>query len=527
MSKISIDILRGTAKINGKSFPMYSGFASARTLLRIAKVPSFDRKKEHHAIAMALLHPPVDEWQRPLDKEKVEQIQNVYSDRSRENLMANPVLLGAPFQDKVGNAVRIEQKTIQHNGETVPVPELYSLTVHYDEAIQPLWVLDGQHRINGLAASQQADEQVPFVLLYDSVDGYAPNFLAKIFTQVTTNATPLQPVHGEWMQYSFELNEYTQRSNHDALEAIIHLCNVPAFDGTPNPFQNAIGFNPYVAASGYGAFNFSLQEWKSIVASSFFTGGTDKISPVMLAGEIAKAVRALRSTDRHAERGNSRLFGSASNSSNNHRILAEAFLRGILVNLREHPTTRTEPAWEDFLRERGLHHCDWSLPFVQTTGAMSSTNGGISKKIADECFDLAINDRERLGGTILTDYLQGIGALIKLVAYMPTSNRRPAREHNYELDIPPGGLRPFPINANHPPRRREIIRVVSGSPNLKILRVTDPTINPHRLLRDATTLNGFDLVDWLGGTSRVVNVNSMSYSGDTEKLTEVRLDFNA
>jgi hypothetical protein len=440
--------------------------------------------------------------------------------------MANPVLLGAPFQDKIGDSVKISPRAILHKGEHIPVPELFQLAVQFDKDSRPLWVLDGQHRIEGLAISQQAEEQVPFVLLYDGVDGYPPNFLAKIFTQVTTNATPLQPVHGEWMQYSFELGDYTQHSNHNALEAVIYLCNEPTFDGVSNPFQNSIGFNPYLAASGYGAFNFSIQEWKSTIASTFFTGDGSPLSPKQLAGEIAKSVRTLRALDSHAEHGDSHLFASSTNASNNHKILAEAFLRAVLTNLRNNPLTRSQTEWEDFLRERNIHRCDWSLPFVRSSGAMSSTGGVISKKIADECFDLAINNNNKLNGTILTDYLNGVGALIKVVAFMPTTNRRPARENTYELEIPPGGMRPFAVNANEPPNRREILRVVSGSANLRILKVTDPSVNPPRLLRDATTQHGFDLGDWSSGQSRVIHVSSLSYSGDTESLTQVRLDFN-
>ena len=66
----------------------------------------------------------------------------------------------------------------------------------------PLWIIDGQHRITGLGDSKckQRDNPIPVVfLLNDGGSSYNGRNLAKIFAQVTTEATPLAKLHKEWL----------------------------------------------------------------------------------------------------------------------------------------------------------------------------------------------------------------------------------------------------------------------------------------------------------------------------------------
>ena len=62
----------------------------------------------------------------------------------------------------------------------------------------PLWIIDGQHRINGLGNENctQNDNPIPVVFLINSGGTfYNGANLAKIFAQVTTAATPLGNLH--------------------------------------------------------------------------------------------------------------------------------------------------------------------------------------------------------------------------------------------------------------------------------------------------------------------------------------------
>ena len=45
-----------------------------------------------------------------------------------------------------------------------------------------------------------ADEVIPVVFIIDA--SYQSKFLAKIFTEVTTEAKTMDKLHGDWMQYA-------------------------------------------------------------------------------------------------------------------------------------------------------------------------------------------------------------------------------------------------------------------------------------------------------------------------------------
>ena len=66
---------------------------------------------------------------------------------------------------------------------------------------------------------------------------------------------------------------------------------------------------------------------------------------------------------------------------------------------------------------RAIGRCNFSLPFVKTTGALSSKNGKPSKKIAIDCFTDFFCSPNELNGQIITDFLQGIGGMLKISAF--------------------------------------------------------------------------------------------------------------
>lgn len=111
MPTIIIDSIKATATVNDKQYPIYCGFLSAVELKKIAEVPSFSRDKQHHQIATDISHLPVDQWQRPLDIQKANAIKATYSRDDKDNLMANPVLIGVALPNISGSVlVDIHQK---------------------------------------------------------------------------------------------------------------------------------------------------------------------------------------------------------------------------------------------------------------------------------------------------------------------------------------------------------------------------------------------------------------------------------
>ena len=200
--------------------------ATPNQLIEYADVPSFPRNMDHNKIALGLKNPPVDHWQRPLDTDRISKLRikidsAIQRNASKDSLMANPVLIGR--SNKLGvDGVDIEIKPVTVNEPGRPdqqVPNLYSLKLSYVGDKKPLWILDGQHRIHGLGNSPfindqhgnqipngsiVADETIPVVFVVDE-ERYNAKFLAKIFTEVTTEAVKMDELHGDWMQYSFEM----------------------------------------------------------------------------------------------------------------------------------------------------------------------------------------------------------------------------------------------------------------------------------------------------------------------------------
>ncbi len=518
MPYVNLTTVKASARINGRNYPMYSGFLSAEQLKRIAEVPSFSKTKAHHQIASDIFTPPVDQWQRPLDTEKTDKIRKIYSDTTKDNLMANPVLIGVaiPNIDTSVN-ISVRQESLQaQDGSVLPVQDFYRVTVNFLDDKKPLWILDGQHRIEGMLLSAQKDEPIPFVLLYHD-SHYTPPFLAEIFTQVTTGATPMQSLHAEWMKYAFRLDQFGEPAHQKSMETVIHLCKESAFGTVTNPLQNKIQFNPYLPLNGYYAFAFNMEEWEKIIAENYFSGGRGTLNPQDLAAEIAKLIRALESTDQYRNNG-SKVF-----SNDTHRILAEGFLCGALSYLANHNCQKSVQQWIDFFNEpdRQLNRCDWRLLFVSTVGSLSSSYTSPSKVIAKECFDLWFSSPSELGGNLLTDYLQGVSAKIRITANPKTSAGRISNRDRHEKTFSPSvGLIPFNTSEGGIPR--DFIRIESDSPNCHVIRVADPNYNPPRPLDDATKRGGLDISSFIAGAK--IQVTTMSYSSDTVISTIIRLD---
>ena len=53
---------------------MYTGFLTPNQLIEFADVPSFDEKDTHVKISTNLGNDPVADWQRPMDKARLELI---------------------------------------------------------------------------------------------------------------------------------------------------------------------------------------------------------------------------------------------------------------------------------------------------------------------------------------------------------------------------------------------------------------------------------------------------------------------
>ena len=251
LEKLEITCVKGEVVIHNRRYPMYSGFMTPNQLINFADVPSFPENSTHAKLSINLTKDPVTDWQRPVDKVRLTRIRKSVDAAKPgtsdfDTLMANPVLIGRsdnikpnPISGQDCSISIAPMKIELPNGSKVQVPNVSIVNINGSSSSKPLWILDGQHRIHGLGqspfpvdekgrkipenASILADEVIPVVFVID--ENYNPEFLAKIFTEVTTESQPMSPIHEDWMQYAFHMKPYDKQNTRLAMEVVIELTN--------------------------------------------------------------------------------------------------------------------------------------------------------------------------------------------------------------------------------------------------------------------------------------------------------------
>lgn len=209
-SAITISCLQTFVTSGNSTYPIFVGFASAQDIRRIAEAPSFRTSTPHDTIAKNTLTPPIRDWQRPIDQARVNEISNLFN--TPGEFMPNPVLL-CQNVNLSQSPITIQQQLSNPNGMPTGI---WNVVVPILSDGFPLWIIDGQHRIAGLAQSQQAANPIPVVLLLNQESAvYTGPTVAKLFAQVTTSATKLDPLHNEWLTFAFALGNYSQSNSVD------------------------------------------------------------------------------------------------------------------------------------------------------------------------------------------------------------------------------------------------------------------------------------------------------------------------
>ena len=198
-----IHALKEMIESGARRYPIYLALMRAEEISEIADVPNYQDSTENADIARNVATIPVKQWQRPPIPEKIDEIRQLFSNSGE--FMPNPILIGEnPY-----TSVPPKVAPLLIAGNATPVWEL-QIAQAPSGSEKPLWILDGQHRVKGLSKSAQSSNPVPVVfLLNQGSHYYSADTLAKIFAQVTTSATPLGPLHREWLSYAFKLNHYS------------------------------------------------------------------------------------------------------------------------------------------------------------------------------------------------------------------------------------------------------------------------------------------------------------------------------
>ncbi len=376
--------------------------------------------------------------------------------------MPNPVLLA------VANSTQVKVHQQELHGQ---LTELFEITVEEPRqgTAAPLWILDGQHRVKGMSESTQKNNPIPLVLLHgDASSAYSPQQFARVFAEVTTYATPLVPLHEEWLRFAFKLGLYGSGAagstmHWNSMNCVALLCdlqNVGENDDA-NPFHDRVQLNPERAsqpAIGEG-FNYNALALKDLIYSSYFALPGATLGSQALAEQIALAVLALSRNDTTTQ-SHSAFFGEGGYRQ---KYLQDAFLVGVCAYLRSHQVPKS---WDVVLQQLTFNAVSWDVTsWVETTGGNS---GNVSRVVSNKVFGQAFaNGTLPAEVSSLPTFLQGDTASIDLRASDVSDQGRMKRTGFNQTTFPINGTKAFNIgNKRH-------IRIVGESLNVGKLDVID------------------------------------------------------
>jgi hypothetical protein len=472
-----INCLRQTIKSGSNEFPLYIGFLPAKDILLVAEAPSFSRTTAHREIANNILSPPIGDWQRPIENERVRSISDLYDNTGE--FMPNPVLLC----ENVINNHKVIGYDQQKAAGGIPT-NVWEITLPEPTAgsHKPLWILDGQHRINGLANSAQSDNVIPVVLLLnEGLNPYSGPLLAKLFAQVTTSATKLDELHNEWLTFAFNLDRYDPKlgasaSEHkQAMEAVAELCRTPLVlpSSVNNPLFNEIKFNIHVSVNPRpGGFTFSCIDWKDLFRANYYSNSAaigSHLAPKALAQQIGLAFMALTQVVT-APLNESVFFGTGEYGQ---EIMQDAFVIGVLSYLLEHGPPSS---WVDVLNNLSFKTTDWNFKsWVRTLSGPAQTT---SKNLAASVFRKVFQERSLpTGPGNLRDFLHGNNAKITMLfSHIDPGKSRPSRRNVKTLEVPRGAV----LSESIAPRKH--VKISFKSENIGKLTVTDKSSPPGRIV---------------------------------------------
>lgn len=511
---VEISCLKAEVESGSRRYPVFIGFLEAEAVASIAAAPSFSPSTPHRDIAVNVLEPPVEDWQRPLDIERVDKIRSTFNNSGA--LMPNPVLLSA--NGVAGNGhVRIRR---QSASGSIPT-DIWVVEVDEPDLgdPRPLWILDGQHRIQGLAASRQKRNRIPVVLLLNDSDhrAYSGSDFAELFAQVTTSAQKLDALHNEWLTYAFELDDYDpRRADHvhhkRAMTAVAELCRRSNLsDGQPNPFANAVRFNPENPQARIGGFSYNCSDLKELLRRHYFGVAPDPLEPAEVGEQVALAILGLKEVVR-APQEESVFFGT---SEFGQLPMQDAFIIGLLAHLRVHGPPSD---WKDVLERLAFSETDWR--FKTWINSLSGKSGTVSRQLAERVFASVFSTGQLPGGvTNLADHLKGNRARLRLVFSYLTPAGRPRTADSETVELSRGD------NITHSPGDRRHVRVarVAGADNIGRLEVLNALSRPGAPIRYPAIARGGVVLDDTFGEGRLQLVFHMEHYGGLTSEAEITL----
>lgn len=463
MSGVTVECLRTTLKSGKKNYPLYMGFMKASDIAMVAGAPAFQDSTPNSDIAKNIQGHPIDDWQRPINDTRVKQIAETFNNTGE--LMPNPVLLAR-------NAFSINSPKI--------VPKLVGNAQHHTGVYlvnlvanghgKPLWILDGQHRIQGLASSAQSDNPLPVVLLLDpDTNVYQGDLLAKVFAQVTTEASPLDDLHNEWLTYAFELGGYAKGKSyahelHQAFQVGVELCRTPTFGNLNNPFFSQVSFNvnqPFKPS--FGGFSYTCVDLKDLVFKEYYKqrANTSHLVPLDVAEELARAYAGLHPLVSNPI--DSCFFGTPKKQQ---VIMQTALFTAVLHRLLKEGKGTD---WRRLFLGLNFHNTDWDFDSWASGGLSGPENTASRKAARNSLSQCLVDGALPLGVSDLADFLKGDGAVVEVAFKGLTPKGSVSNSMSKRVTVPVSvGANKSQSSALHPH-----VKVQSTSANIGTFKIWD------------------------------------------------------
>ena len=161
----------------------------------------------------------LQQWQRRPDVKRIHSIKT-FVDSSEDNLIVNSLMLYIPIdapgvsvmQNDDAQTVKVtidpNQFLIRRGNEFTDIEENYVGDELNFNDLRPIWIVDGQHRTRGMAASYRGfDMSIPLILLEggDEPGKVSLTDVAKIFTEINTLAKPLEFEQHHYLARKFSI----------------------------------------------------------------------------------------------------------------------------------------------------------------------------------------------------------------------------------------------------------------------------------------------------------------------------------
>ncbi len=297
--------------VKQKGLTFHVGRALISEIDAVCSVPQLPEELGPEETALRVLESKrgEHEWQRRLDPVRVLSISNFIGKAT--NIIANSAIVYAPeckavHMDGKGGVEVDFAAFLWHKGAV--------LTDHEKGIdLRPLWLIDGQHRVRGLAQSKiGVDIEIPIILFPPS---FSLGSSAKIFAEINTLQTKLTPLHTLFMQHRFSIpsplrqrdfrvpwstddpETWDSRANHLSYECAAFLAS-----NKGGPLRGLIKFLDQNSGREYIS---QAHQWVDFTRKWFLRGGPypphAKESQEVINHEVENFFRAFIATCNHSE----------------------------------------------------------------------------------------------------------------------------------------------------------------------------------------------------------------------------------